>query len=502
MLTILTTTDLIDIITNDIHSVERLDELVRITDHHETISDSEKYLKVIAGKIINPLDWNDLEPPFVFPEIDYDRNHLLSFIFYKLENHSRIIDFLDKESAVYRYFIVASKLQLGFEINQEEIEFLKVTDENKTSFAFQLHNHCIVIAYGNTNHSIKYETLKHFFKNALKAHNEPSEKNYTLKHYVQLLIDGGDYTEAEVLLREVLNNTESPKISNEIGNLLANVLMKQLTLPYDLEKINEITILLNACVEYYEATQLLVKAGLTLINSSEIANFKNDFIASKEYINKAIMYFKKLDIPEFLGEAGFRKATLLYTWSKNGSPQYYKPAINAFQDTLKVFKRETHPQKYADIHHNLALIYSEIPVSSEEKPIWTAFCASSFKEVLAYYSRETYPYEYAMVCHNYATALMNFPEAKIHNNLTKAFSFFEEALSVRTAKEYPFERALTLLNQLELYWLLHNENEQVEKQNYNAMIEKAKSISLLTSEADIIIQANNHLEELKKINLN
>ena len=107
-----------------------------------------------------------------------------------------------------------------------------------------------------------------------------------------------------------------------------------------------------------------------------------------------------------------------------------------------------------------------------------------------------------MVCHNYATALMNFPEAKIHNNLTKAFSFFEEALSVRTAKEFPFERALTLLNQLELYWLLHNENEQVEKQNYNIMIEKAKSISLLTSEAEIIIQANNHLKELKKINLN
>ena len=194
-----------------------------------------------------------------------------------------------------------------------------------------------------------------------------------------------------------------------------------------------------------------------------------------------------------------RKATLLYTWSKNGSPQYYKPAINAFQDTLKVFKRDTHPQKFADVHHNLALIYSEIPVSSEEKPIWTAFCASSFKEVLAFYTQEKYPYEFAMASHNYATALMNFPEAKLHNNLDKAFGLFEDALTVRTAIAYPFERALTLLNQLALYWLMHNEDEAEELTKYNQMLEKATAIGKMVDDASLIEKANQHLEQLKNL---
>ena len=275
--------------------------------------------------------------------------------------------------------------------------------------------------------------------------------------------------------------------------------MLQLKLPYDKNKLVEIQELQQASIAFYEERELKVNAGLILIDASEIANFQEDFISSKNYINKAILAFKEADIPEFLGEAGLRKATLLYTWSKNGSPQYYKPAINAFQDTLKVFKRDTHPQKFADIHHNLALIYSEIPVSSEEKPIWTAFCASSFKEVLAFYTKEKYPYEYAMASHNYATALMNFPEAKLHNNLDKAFGLFEDALSVRSEKEYPFERALTLLNQLELYWLMHNEDEKAEKEKYHQMLEKATSITTIVEDENIIEQANQHLNQLKNL---
>ncbi|WP_412560598.1 hypothetical protein [Winogradskyella sp. MIT101101] len=138
-------------------------------------------------------------------------------------------------------------------------------------------------------------------------------------------------------------------------------------------------------------------------------------------------------------------------------------------------------------------------MSSEEKPIWTAFCASSFKEVLAFYTKEQYPYEFAMASHNYATALMNFPEAKLHNNLDKAFGLFEDALAVRTANDYPFERALTLLNQLELYWLMHNEDESAETQKYNQMVEKATSISTMVDDKNLIEQANQHLEQLKKL---
>merc|ERR1712000_85448 len=208
----------------------------------------------------------------------------------------------------------------------------------------------------------------------------------------------------------MLENQLSEEAKNALKVQLATAMMQQLKVPFNTDALEQISTLFEEAISFYEAKDLKIQAGLLLIDASEIANYKEDFILSKDYINKAILYFKEADIPEFLGEASLRKATLLYTWSKNGQPQYYKAAINAYQDTLKVFKRDTHPDKFAEIHHNMALIYSEIPVSPEEKPMWTAFCASSFKEALAYFTKERFPYEYAMVSHNYATALINFPE--------------------------------------------------------------------------------------------
>ena len=324
-------------------------------------------------------------------------------------------------------------------------------------------------------------------------------KVFIAKHYSNLLLDVNTYQEAEQLVRSLQDKAISPESKNALNVQLASALMAQLQLPYKKDELEEISELLHKGIKFYEAKHQKVNAGLLYVDASEIANFQGDYIASKDLINKAILIFKEADIPEFLGEAGLQKATLLYTWSKNGSPQYYKPAINAFQDTLKVFKRDTHPQKFADVHHNLALIYSEIPVSSEEKPIWTAFCASSFKEVLKFYTKEDYPYEFAMASHNYATALMSFPEAKLHNNLDKAFGMFEDALSVRTGVAYPFERALTLVNQLELYWIMHNENSEEEAKKYNAMLNKANEIPQLVTDSALIEKANEHIEALKNL---
>ncbi|MEM9143518.1 MAG: hypothetical protein AAGA86_11065, partial [Bacteroidota bacterium] len=230
-----------------------------------------------------------------------------------------------------------------------------------------------------------------------------------------------------------------------------------------------------------------------------IAGFLGEYALAKTAINKAIQYFKEADIPEFLGEAILQKGKLLYSWSKNGQPQYYKPAINAFQDALKVFKRDVFPQKFADVHHDLALIYSEIPVMPDEKPIWTAFCASSFKEVLAFYTKEEHPYGYAMCCHNYATALLGFPEAKLNDNLKKAAYFFEEALFVRTAVDYPMERAITLLNKLEMEWLLHNENPLEEKERLALMEEHVEEIKKLVNDGGLLLKVKDHENRLEKL---
>jgi|TARA_R110000787_G_scaffold3841_1_gene14709 hypothetical protein len=490
VLTILTTTNTKETIETAIQSIERLNELVDVVTDENQLPKANKILVVSEKGISASLDWNDTEPPYLFPEIEFSKENLLAMVFYKLGNHQKAFEFLTEENPSYNHLLIATHLQFGYDINEEMHAFAKATSQ---------HNNCIIEQYGNIASRFDANTLKALYTEALANASNDELRLFTIKHFVNFLLDTNAYLESEKVLRLAIPKAISEESKNAVSSLLATALMSQLKLPYDKNKLVEIQELQQASIAFYEERELKVNAGLILIDASEIANFQEDFISSKNYINKAILAFKEADIPEFLGEAGLRKATLLYTWSKNGSPQYYKPAINAFQDTLKVFKRDTHPQKFADIHHNLALIYSEIPVSSEEKPIWTAFCASSFKEVLAFYTKEKYPYEYAMASHNYATALMNFPEAKLHNNLDKAFGLFEDALSVRSEKEYPFERALTLLNQLELYWLMHNEDEKAEKEKYHQMLEKATSITTIVEDENIIEQANQHLNQLKNL---
>jgi hypothetical protein len=490
VLTILTKTDKKSIIETAIDSIERLNELVEIVTSGNQLQNSNKILVVSNENISSSLDWDDTEPPYLFPDLEFSQENLLAMVFYKLGNHQKAFEFMPKENPFYNHLLIATHLQFGYDISENMHAFAKETSQ---------HNNCIIEQYGNLVSRCDTNKLKALYTEALANAPNDELRLFTIKHFVNFLFDTNAYSEAEKILRLSLPKAISEASKNAVNSLLANTLMAQLKMPYDTSKLLEIQELQQTSIKFYEERKLKVNAGLILIEASEIANFQEDFISSKNYINKAILYFKEADIPEFLGEAGLRKATLLYTWSKNGSPQYYKPAINAFQDTLKIFKRDTHPQKFAEIHHNLALIYSEIPVSSDEKPLWTAFCASSFKEALGFYTKEQYPYEYAMASHNYATALMNFPEAKLHNNLDKAFGLFEDALVVRTINEYPFERALTLLNQLELYWLMHNEDESAETKTYNQMVEKATSISKIVTDKNLIEQANQHLEQLKNL---
>tara|TARA_R110002051_G_scaffold313263_3_gene389214 strand:- start:10411 stop:11892 length:1482 start_codon:yes stop_codon:yes gene_type:complete len=489
MLTILTTTESSQKVRDAIASVDRLDELVSITESTNTIKDL-KTLVVDSDEITIPLDWYDLEPPYVFPTTPFNQENLLALVFYKLGNQQKSFEYVSEEYPIYQHLLISTHLQFGYEISSVMVDFCYNTSP---------HNSSILNFYGVIENPKSNEELKKEFSEALSKAENDEVKVFTAKHYLNLLLDSGELQEAKLLAEEQLSIAISDNAKNAMNAHLAGILMAQLQVPYSKEKLNEVHDLQLQSIAHFEAKGLNVQAGMLLVDAAEIANFKEDFIASKELINRAILYFKKEDIPEFLGEAGFKKAILLYTWSKNGSPQYYKAAINAFQDVLKVFKRDTHPRKFADVHHNLALIYSEIPVGAEEKPMWTAFCASSFKEVLAFYTKEQYPYENAMASHNYATALMHFPPAKLHDNLKKSAGLFNDALDTRTATAYPFERALTLLNQLELGWLTHNEDSADELKKYKDMKSKAEEVKTLVKDVELISKADEHLKELEKV---
>ncbi|MEO1487510.1 MAG: hypothetical protein AAFU57_17325 [Bacteroidota bacterium] len=487
MITILTTTELEFQIKEIIDAVDRLNELVQISVVEAQTQKGNKFLRVQQGEIWTTIDWFDTEPPYIFPPVALNSNNLLALVFYKMGNEQQAFQYVSESDILFKHLLRATKLKFGYEIETEGLGDLIA------------HNRAVLYHYGNLSTRIDFGELRQLYADALQQAASNDIKSYTAKHYLNLLLDAQMFEETILACESFLKETESEVAQMALHMQWCTASYKNLQLPYDSDRLKSILTKQEECIEYLQANDLHLNAALLSMEACDVANFLGDFPLAKAHINTAIQTFKQEEATEFLGEAGLKKAHLLYHWSKNGSPQYYKAAINAFQDTLKVFKRDVYPDYFAEIQHSLALIYSEIPAAPEEKPMWTAFCASAFKEALEFYKKESHPYEYAMVCHNYATALMDFPPAKLHNNHDKAHGFFEEALQIRTAEKYPTERALTLLNQLELGWLMHNEDGKEEEARLQSMREKAEEVKSLVTDENLLNQAEEQLEKLERL---
>ena len=94
MLTILTKTNNETIIKSIIHSIDRLNELVEIVTNENLAQSSNKILVISDNLISASLDWNDTEPPYLFPELSFSKENLLGIIFYKLGNHQKAFEFI------------------------------------------------------------------------------------------------------------------------------------------------------------------------------------------------------------------------------------------------------------------------------------------------------------------------------------------------------------------------------------------------------------------------
>jgi len=487
MITILTTTEYRQRTQEIIAGVDRLDELVEVSSAGSKVNKGDKILMVDETGIACPLDWFDTEPPYLIPHASFDPAHLLALVYYKLGNEPQALEQIDETNGLYHHLLLATKLKFGYEIDAQELKGLPK------------HNQAILQHYGNMDQRIGFNALRSLYHEALEEAKEGRFKSYTAKHYLNLLLDARLYRDAILASETFLTEADSEAVEMALWMQWCSAHYKNLKVPYQPATLKKILDKQQKCLEYLKSNHLRLNAALLSMEACDVANFMGDYPLAKDLINTAIQTFREEAVPDFLGEAGLKKAHLLYHWSKNGSPQYYKAAINAFQDALKIFKKDTHPDYFAEIQHALALIYAEIPAPPEEKPMWTAFSASSFKEALDYYTSELHPYEHARVCHNYATALMEFPPAKLHNNLDKANGLFEDALQIRTADSYPTERALTLLNQVELGWLIPNAREGQEEERFQTMKAKLKEVQTLVDDENLLARAEEQLQKLKQL---
>lgn len=485
-------TDETDRIQSLINAQFRLGELVEIVPLANAPTNG---LRITHELIEQPLDWSQQLPPVLLPKpLPLTPNNLLAVVYLYLGNWEKVYDYVRHDRLLADTLDLLNRLQSGVPI---QLPTAPVNGAGLFDTYRQWHNRAIAAHYGTTGGT--EATIHQAYQSALGHAPDAEHRAFTAKHYATWLADSGQFANADALLSETSTADLTPDAQIELLAVQISVWLQLLTVPYDAGLLVRTKDALWQVLQHYETQNRLAQVGMLLVDAAQVANFQNSFAEALGYITRAVNLFRQQELPELMANAQYRKGVLLYTWAQNGNPQFYRPAMEAYQAALKLFTQQNAPDIFADIQHHLGVIYAEIPDEAKKKSIWAAVSSSSFKHALAYYTREEFPYEYATICNHFANALTKYPPAAKSDNYAKAIGLYRDALRIRIATHYPYERALTILNYLEAGWYLNEDNPQNQRALLNDMIQKAREVETLVQDEKLIAEARQHLEKLAGI---
>ena len=501
MLSIYTSAELIPQVEAIIAQVYRLDELVTIVDLLKKKPESSAFTLIIRPKqgIQQVIDWQDSQPPYLLPEeIELRPETLLGLLFARLGNMPKAAEYLEGEHALLHELELIHRLLNGIPCDPSELH----SDFHPFEEYRFCHNSAVLLHYGHTERNFDPNKIRYFYEEALKCAPDGDYSAFSTKHFAAFLTDMEDHALSAKMLEQALPFTQSDEAAMALKATLYQTLMRQLVVPYDPELMARVKTLLWEVLEFHRSREGgALEEAMALSDAAQLAHYSDSFAEALGYINRSIAIFQELEIPELLAQAHHRRAMLLYTWVKNGSPQFVKGALDSFKEALKVFTRENAPETFANIQQYLGILYAEMPDETLKRSMWAAVSSAAFQDALKIYTKENYPYEYAMVCNHYGNALTKYPAAVHSDNIEKARFYYTEALSIRSPQAWPFERATTLLNYVEACWQLGLEADQSGQTLYHEMLAKTEEALQLTADPNIQEEARQQLQKLEVLRL-
>ncbi|SOD93090.1 tetratricopeptide repeat protein [Spirosoma fluviale] len=488
-------TDNIAAVNQVIASEFRLSELVQMMPITDTDADPDA-ITVIEETIQVSLDWSESLPPILLPRpLVFSPENLLTVVFIRLDNWEKAYEYGRHDRSLADTIDLTNRLQAGVSV---DVPARPVNGVGTFETYRRWHNRAVALHYGNLETDTD-DDVSEAYQTALSHAPDADYTAYTTKHYATLLLDTGQLAVSNQVLAQAAVPELSDAAKHELLAVQYAVWLQQLVVPYDADLLEQTKTALWQVLQYYENQQRTIQVGLLLVDAAQVANFTNSFAESLGYISRAVTIFRNEEVPELLANALYRKGVLLYTWAQSGNPQFYRPAMEAYQEALKVFTQQNAPAVFAEIQHHLGVIFAEIPDEVKKKSIWAAVSSSSFQQALAYFTREEFPYEYATICNHYANALTKYPQAAKSDNYAKAIGYYRDALRVRTAEDYPYERALTILNYLEAGWYVGEDDPENQRALYNDMVKKASEVRFLVTDEALINDAEQHLQRLGEL---
>ena len=480
-----------------IESEDRLSELIAIS----TNTEAEIYgysIFIDRDQIQTFPLWDSTKLPILLPpNISFTKHNLLGVIFYLLENYDKAYQYFKENEELQLYTEICSNLLHGEVI--ADTSFEKLTLKGKSDQT-TLHNLAIANQYGNPN--IAFHDVNGSYKEALDFPLTPENSErlyYTARQYASFLADASLYHEAIHILEPYKQEQSlSPLAKTNISTLIIHLQIKLLSQPFEEKLIKQLKSNLSVCISELKERGLYIEEAFALMDASYLATIEQDYANGLTDIQRAIDLFNDADIEELAANAGLQKADLLFTWAQQGNPQYYREAMNSCLKALEVFKRDKTPDLFADIHHKLGTIYSEVLDEEKKRSLWTSFSISSFNEALTFFTKENYPYEYALICTDQGNAYTKYPHAEHSDNYAKALDWYGKALEIQNADDYPNERSITLLDYIEAAWNLKFESD-FDQTLFDDMMQKAEEVKQLHVNDEFVMEADRHITHLREL---
>ncbi|MDI3328073.1 MAG: tetratricopeptide repeat protein [Alicyclobacillaceae bacterium] len=207
---------------------------------------------------------------------------------------------------------------------------------------------------------------------------------------------------------------------------------------------------------------------------------------------KALELLEGTAFREAQAELWFQLGTA-YQSRADGRKGFLLEAARCYQEALKVFRRESHPDAYAMAQMNLALTYLAMPSMDRGARLRAAVAVQGLREALRIFQKDTHPDLWASATVNLANALQHVPTSHPEENLWEAVALYEEVLEFRREEEDPVGYARVLANQGNALAHLGAFSRAMPR------LEKARSIFLEHGEKDAAAALDGILEEIVRL---
>ena len=275
----------------------------------------------------------------------------------------------------------------------------------------------------------------------------PSRESYltlrtALPSTMEPLLDAVAYASG---LRETAPEPEACSAAGLDRELLAMVLAVRASFEIEQEKTAAATELLASAAEQVRDSSPLFAAQLLYQLALLDSETRPQLAITR--LREAIRLAGNSPLETLRAELWLHLGMLLQELAA-GRRELLTEAVKAYQEAIRAgLSLESSPDAYALAHNNLALAYLAMPMRESSDQLRMGIAVQSLREALKVYRRETHPEKWSATQLNLANALQYLPSAHPEENLVQAVELYEEVLAVRNKAADPVGYGRLLANQ-------------------------------------------------------